>query len=91
MIAFSLLINMTFTASANATDTAAGAVDLDLHALRSLAEQGDKRAAFVLATYYVAGRGVPRDDSEAVRWFTRAADAGLAEAQYNLGIIVRPS
>jgi hypothetical protein len=61
--------------------------NFDLQALRALAEQGDKRAAFLLATHYVAGRGVPRDDSEAVRWFTVATEAGLAEAQYNLGIM----
>ncbi|MFT5172453.1 MAG: TPR repeat protein [Gammaproteobacteria bacterium] len=59
----------------------------DPQALRVLAEQGDKRAAFLLASHYAAGRGVPRDDSEAVRWFTVAAEGGLAEAQYNLGIM----
>lgn len=57
-------------------------------ALRTLAEQGDKRAAFLLASRYATGSGgVPRDDSEAVRWYTSAAQGGLAEAQYNLGIM----
>jgi TPR repeat protein len=59
----------------------------DTPALRVLAEQGDKRAAFLLGSRYASGRGVPRDDSEAVRWFTSAATGGLAEAQYNLGIM----
>ena len=59
----------------------------DVQALRVLAGQGDKRAAFLLASRYASGRGVPRDDSEAVRWFTAAAEGGLAEAQYNLGIM----
>ncbi|MFT5446890.1 MAG: TPR repeat protein [Gammaproteobacteria bacterium] len=57
-------------------------------ALRILAEQGDKRAAFLLASRYAtASGGVPRDDSEAVRWYMLAAEGGLAEAQYNLGIM----
>ena len=34
---------------------------------------------------YNLGRGVPQDETEAVRWFRLAADQGLADAQYNLG------
>lgn len=59
----------------------------DPQALRALAEQGDKRAAFLLGSRFSSGRSGVRDDSEAVRWFTRAAEGGLAEAQYNLGIM----
>ena len=35
---------------------------------------------------YANGRGVPRDDAEAVRWFRLAAEQGTAIAQYNLGV-----
>ena len=59
----------------------------DPNALRVLAEQGDKRAAFLLGARYAMGRAGVKDDSEAVRWFTIAAQGGLAEAQYNLGIM----
>ncbi len=59
----------------------------DVQTLLNLAEQGDKRAAFLLGTRYAAGQETTRDDSEALRWFTLAAQAGLAEAQYNLGIM----
>lgn len=59
----------------------------DPQALRVLAEQGDKRAAFLLGARYAMGREGVKDDSEAVRWFTLAAQGGLAEAQYNLGIM----
>jgi TPR repeat protein len=31
------------------------------------------------------GQGVPQDYAEAVKWYRKAADQGLAEAQYNLG------
>ena len=35
---------------------------------------------------YAAGRGVPQDDAEAVTWFRRTADQGIADAQNNLGL-----
>ena len=36
---------------------------------------------------YANGEGVPQDDQEAVRWYRLAADQGLAQAQYNLGVM----
>jgi hypothetical protein len=59
----------------------------DVQYLLNLAEQGDRRAAFLLGARFASGRGGARDDSEAFRWFKQAAEAGLAEAQYNLGIM----
>ncbi len=35
---------------------------------------------------YSLGKGVPQDDAEADRWYRRAAEQGLAIAQYNLGL-----
>ena len=35
---------------------------------------------------YSNGRGVPEDDTEAVRWFRLAADQGGALAQFRLGV-----
>ena len=35
---------------------------------------------------YDNGEGVPEDDREAVKWYRKAADQGLALAQYNLGL-----
>ena len=34
---------------------------------------------------YSSGQGVPQDFAEAARWYRKAADQGLAEAQANLG------
>ncbi|HSS63892.1 MAG TPA: tetratricopeptide repeat protein [Gammaproteobacteria bacterium] len=48
---------------------------------------GDARAAFLLGTRFASGRGAARDDSEAFRWFERAAEAGVAEARHNLEIM----
>ncbi len=60
---------------------------VDVSALLGMAEQGDSRAAYLLGTRYASGRAGVRDDSEAVRWFRKAAEGGLAEAQYNLAIM----
>jgi TPR repeat protein len=55
--------------------------------LRQLADQGDATSAFLLGTRYASGRGGIRDDSLAVKWFARAAELGLPEAQYNLALM----
>ena len=34
----------------------------------------------------VAGRGVPQDDAETVRWYRLAASRGLTDTQFNLGL-----
>jgi len=51
------------------------------------AEQGDADAQNKLGSLYDAGRGVAKDDAEAVRWYRKAADQGRASAQYNLGVM----
>ena len=35
---------------------------------------------------YNFGEGVPKDDADAVRWYRLAAEQGLANAQFNLGV-----
>ena len=55
--------------------------------LSTMAEQGDARAAYLLGTRYASGRAGVRDDSQAVRWFKRAAELELPEAQFNLGVM----
>ena len=49
------------------------------------AEQGDARAQYLLASYYATGRGVVKDDVQAVKWCRKAAVQGNAQAQYSLG------
>ena len=36
---------------------------------------------------YVTGRGVDRDDKEAMKWYRRSAEQGYASAQLNLGYL----
>ena len=38
-----------------------------------------------LGACYQNGEGVPKDDTEAVKWYRKAAEQGNATAQYNLG------
>ena len=57
--------------------------------LRAKADQGDAVAQVNLGRIYHDGRGVPQDDTAAVRWFQLAADQGDAVAQVNLGRMYR--
>ena len=50
------------------------------------AEQGFARAQYNLGICYHDGKGVPRDEVEAVKWYRKAAEQGFAAAQFNLGI-----
>ncbi len=36
---------------------------------------------------YRDGRGVPQSDAQAVEWYRKAAEQGMARAQLNLGIM----
>jgi TPR repeat protein len=36
---------------------------------------------------YDNGEGVPQNDAEAMKWYRKAADQGIAPAQYNLGLM----
>ena len=36
---------------------------------------------------YQLSHGVPQDNEAAVSWYRKAAEQGLAEAQYNLGVM----
>jgi hypothetical protein len=55
--------------------------------LRLLAEEGNADAQSILGAMYRKGRGVPQDETEAVKWFRKAAEQGNADAQYNLGVM----
>src|SRR6478735_5394095 len=50
-----------------------------------LAEKNDAAAQVVLGLMYARGHGVPRDDTQAVQWYRRAAEQGFAWGQTNLG------
>jgi hypothetical protein len=56
-----------------------------LPALRKLAGQGDADAQWQIGVRYHNGEDVPRDDTQAMQWFLRAAEQGHVTAQATLG------
>lgn len=56
-----------------------------LEQLQHLAAQGDAAAENALGLRYATGDGVIRDEKEAARWFTSAAEHGNVAAQSKLG------
>ena len=44
-------------------------------------------AQYDLGNMYNFGNGVPEDDTEAVKWYRKAAEQGKVEAQFNLGMM----
>ena len=57
----------------------------ELEDLRNRAEAGDAEAQNNIGWMYFFGRGVARDDTEAVRSFRLAADQGHTLAQHSGG------
>ena len=53
--------------------------------LRDAVAAGQPAAQYELAMRLFEGRGLPKDQPAAARWFERAASLGLAPAQYRLG------
>jgi localization factor PodJL len=51
------------------------------------ATSGDRIAQFVVASKFLDGREVGRDEAAAARWFERSAAQGLAPAQYRLATL----
>ena len=59
----------------------------EIEEIKAAAEQGDPHAQFRLGWDYYIGNGVARDKTEAVKWYTAAADQGLRKAQEILDIL----
>ena len=51
------------------------------------AQLGNADAQYKIGFMYANGQGTQANDSEALRWYRLAAEAGLTAAQYNLGIM----
>jgi len=63
---------------------AAGDYAVALKEFYAGAESGDAGAAHMLSKMYFEGIGVPRDSTLAFKWTQRAAEAGVAQAQFQL-------
>jgi len=55
-------------------------------AILKMARTGDVEAQRLLGKMYVAGEGVPQDNSEAFKWYKAAAEQDDAESQNALGL-----
>ncbi|MGA6992474.1 MAG: tetratricopeptide repeat protein [Candidatus Deferrimicrobiaceae bacterium] len=55
--------------------------------MKPLAEKGDARSQHNLGVMYDYGRGAPQDNTEAWKWYRKAAKQGLPDAQHNLGLM----
>lgn len=60
------------------------AAEPDIQAIRKLAEKGDAWSQLNLGAAYDNGLGVKRDVDQALYWYQKAAEQGLAQAQFNL-------
>ncbi len=68
--------------------TAASADPANFADIQALADHGDPAAENALGLLYAAGdekQGIKRDETEAARWFTKAAEHGSVPAQSKLG------
>ncbi len=55
--------------------------------IRAGADKGDAKAQYELGRAFFSGAlGVAKDEAEAVKWFRKAAEQNVADAQYNLGV-----
>src|SRR6266496_1681980 len=52
--------------------------------VKAKAEAGDAESEVELGVRYEQGKGVAKDQAEAVKWFRKAAEQNYAKAQYNL-------
>jgi len=59
-----------------------------LHLALPRAEKGDAAAQTLVAEIYARGLGVPVNQAEAARWYEKAADQGVTEAQFRYGAML---
>ena len=58
-----------------------------LRQLRTFAGGGNAVAQFNLGTMYYMGAGLSKDAAQAVIWYHKAVEQGVASAQFNLGLM----
>lgn len=61
------------------------AQEVDLENLKEAADGGDFKAEFRLGYMYSKGEDLPKNESEAIRWFRKSAAQDYPPAQYALG------
>lgn len=72
-------------ARGNSDTNTANLRDADLQDVQKAAVQGNAAAQAELGVRYQIGKGVPKDEEQAVKWYRKAAEQGNALGQNNLG------
>ena len=90
---FALSVSLVFSGAVQSDEAAGNSVEAaesssDHDAIRILADQGDANAQLNLGDNFYFGQGVEQNFAEAARWYRMAAEQGLADAQFRLGLIV---
>lgn len=58
--------------------------------IRAGADKGDAKARYELGRAFFSGAlGVAKDEAEAVKWFRKAAEQNLTDAQFQSGRLLR--
>ena len=89
VVVFCFLAILAEAASAGVTakEQLTAFTDKEFHELQSKARHGDATAALALGVAYEEGIRVQKNETEAVKWFQRAAAAGNAEVAHHLGVL----
>ncbi len=86
-----MITNVSITPAVSPSQTAAPAnvnyTDEKVEDLKIKASNGDTAAQLELASRYLYGRGVDKDEVQAIQWLALAAQSGSAVAQNRLGLI----
>ncbi len=56
-----------------------------IETIKDLANKGDPEAQFALGEMYREGRGIAKDEVQAFKWYSKAAEQGNDVAQFGLG------
>ena len=96
LLSISLIFNSGMTSYAQDFETGAKAYKTGDYAnafkeWMVLAEQGDVTTQYLIGLMYDLGKGVVKDDEQAMKWWHKAAKGGNATAQLRLGIRYMPS
>jgi hypothetical protein len=87
MLVFMAPLVSAIAAVAAAPPAGAGAAAEDFGRLSRQAAQGDAAAQYSLGNMYLDGKGVGKDEAQAIAWWKKAAESGNADAQFSLGYV----
>jgi len=62
--------------------------DEPIEDLLKMAENGNAKAQYEVGRHYQFGKGVATNAVEVIKWYRKAAEQGLAEAQFALGLFM---